>query len=100
MSSYYGTLHSLKEVLLAGEALTLMVRLIFQVLFTLPCSLEIMQVLLASIIYCRRRCEVESQVSIFSYSGLHRSELLPALRVRLQQGLRVLRQGKRPGRPD
>lgn len=83
MYSYYGTLHSLKEVLLAGEAVTLLVRLIFQVLFTLPCSLEIMQVLLASIIYCRRRCEVESQVPSFSYSDLHHSKLLPALRIRI-----------------
>jgi hypothetical protein len=70
MHSYYEKLHVLKGFLVVGESVILILRLIFQVLFTLPSALLVMQVLMAAIIYSRRHCQPEAQVtfSLCSYT--------------------------------
>jgi hypothetical protein len=40
----------------AGELFFLFMRLVSQVLFTLPSSIEIVQMIIASMIYCRMHC--------------------------------------------
>lgn len=62
MLAYKESIHSLKEILIGGDAIFLTIRLFSQQRFTVPTALEIIQVLVAGLIYCRNYCSVESQV--------------------------------------
>lgn len=69
MALYKDSLHSLKEILLVGEVAVLMLRLISQMRFTVPSALEIIQALIAGLIYCRNYCTIETQVLISPLSA-------------------------------
>lgn len=58
MIEYKDSLNSLKEVLLVTEVAVLMLRLISQLRFTIPSALEIIQALIAALIYCRNYCTI------------------------------------------
>ena len=51
--------------MIVGEAAFLFVRLLFQVLFTLPSAMIVMQVLMAFLMYSRKHCQPEAKVSYF-----------------------------------
>ena len=68
MQAYEEKLHSLKGFTVGGEPIILLIRLVFQVLFTLPSALIILQVLLSAIIYTRKHCQPETQVTLSSFS--------------------------------
>jgi len=73
MLLYKDSLHSLKEILLAGEIAVLMLRLISQLRFTVPSALEIIQALIAGLIYCRNYCTIEAQVTPHTHSAISSS---------------------------
>lgn len=63
MLAYKESLYYLKEILIGGDVIFLTIRIFSQQKFTIPTALEIIQVLIAGLIYCRNYCSVESQVS-------------------------------------
>lgn len=67
MLAYKESLAYLKQLLIFGEIMFLSARLISQVLFTSPTAFALVSLFLASIIYCRNICALESQVKSFQF---------------------------------